>query len=70
MAGMTIKQSQRARYLNLCRAYNRACRRVEEALPETTVNFVHFSLVLHAAKGWDGIPKYWCSNAFICKQGV
>ena len=66
MAGMTIKQSERTRYIKLCQEYNRA----KTKLPECTEDFVVLSLRIHAAKGWDGIPKYWCSNAFICKQGV
>lgn len=66
MAGMTIKQSERTRYINLCREYNRS----KTKLPESTKDFIVLSVRIHAAKGWDGIPKYWCSNAFICKQGV
>ncbi len=67
--GKTLKQVQRSNYIAICKGYNLACSRVAEALPETTVNFVHYSLELQSAKGWEHIPKSWCTNAFITKQG-
>lgn len=64
--GMTLKESQRYRYVQLCRAFNRAC----QGLPSTSAEFVGLSVRLQVAKGWEFIPKYMCAPCWVRKCGI
>lgn len=66
MKSMTIKESQRYRYVRLCEAYNRAC----SNLPSSSAEFVALSVQLHAAKGWDYIPKYMTTDSYVRGVGT
>lgn len=64
----TNRQLERGMYRSLCRIYNR----LEAELPDkqSQSDFVLASVSLHAAKGWDYIPKSWGTAAFIKQQGT
>ena len=55
MAGMTLKQSHRKRFLELCAAYRRAKERIDTE--EGKRDFLVLSVRLHAAKA--NVPKGW-----------
>jgi hypothetical protein len=61
MESMTIKRSQRWRYHLLCRKYN--------SCDPTSPDFIGLSCQLHAAKGWEHIPKYMMTAAYVKQQG-
>lgn len=70
--GMTVKQSQRHRYFNLCQAYNKAVAGLPESDDEDidAALFIGVSVALHAAKGWEHIPKYMTRPAWIRRCGL
>ena len=74
--GQTIKQNNRSRYTDLCRRYTTAMADILDTRPiskvseESTQQFIQLSVELHAAKGWEGIPKSWTTAAAVRRFGT
>ena len=67
MSGMTLKQFAKRQYLDACQEYNRQLLAFSNGEPH---NLVGASVLLHASKGCNGVPKRWWRASFVKSVGT